>query len=75
VRPTVVGARGHFVRDAVSGGGGYMKLLVEVLVSLCISGVADGITAADFLGEIKKTGIEIVEVDRVIAWTGPLGAR
>jgi putative intracellular protease/amidase len=46
-----------------------------VLIGLCISGVADGITASDLLGEIKKTGIEIVEVDGVIAWTGPLGSK
>ena len=53
-----------------------MKLVVGlVLVGLCISGVADGITATDLLGEIKKTGIEIAEVEGVIAWTGPFGGK
>jgi len=50
-------------------------VLTLALVSLYVLAVADGFTAAGFLEECKKTGIEIVEVDGVIAWTGPLGGK
>lgn len=47
----------------------------SALEGLCFSAIAEGLTAAAFLEECKKTGIQIVEVDGVIAWTGPLGGK